>query len=156
MGDVSDSPVHTTPGKKICTQVIVSASPPNSCELAPSHPGSSEKSLWFHKRSHVVGSRYLPCVMWEETTAKRNSLPTSQAIRKWPGSFLCPTVLWETKSASFTGRDSFLLKILRTHYFSSLRTSWKVTVENESAPVVRPMCNVLAAFSGFLLLADAC
>lgn len=29
-------------------------------------------------------------------------------------------------------------------------------MENESAPVVIPMCNVLAAFSGFLPLADVC
>lgn len=94
----------TEPGphqeRRYALSFIVPASPRNSCELAPSHPGSSEKSLWFYKRSHVVGSRYLPCVTWGGTRAKRNNLPTSRAIRKWPGSFFCPTVLWETKSAS--------------------------------------------------------
>lgn len=83
--------------RRYALRFIVSASPPNSCEPAPSHPGSSEKSLWFYKRSHVVGSRYLPCVRWGGTTAKRNNLPTSQAICKRPSSFLCPTVLCETQ-----------------------------------------------------------
>lgn len=91
---------HPHQERRYTLRFIVLASPPDSCEQAPSDPGSSEKSLWFYKRSHAVGSRYLPCVRWGGTTDKTNNLPTSQAIHKWSGSFPCRTVLWETQSAS--------------------------------------------------------